>query len=78
MDSFYVKTVENVDPSIERNKVLQDDINLKADNRLVASIPRVIYDKMMRDGMDRDIPRMKKWLDDSDNRVWRIWPGKIS
>ena len=78
LDSFYVKTVENVAPSIVRNKVLQDDINLKADHRLVASIPRVIYDKLMRDGMDRDIPRMKKWLDDSDNRGWRIWPGKIS
>lgn len=78
LDSFYAKSVENVAPAIERNKVLQDDVSLKADYRLVASIPRVVYDKLLRVGMDRDIPRMKKWLDDSDNRVWRIWPGKLS
>tara|TARA_R110002020_G_scaffold255088_2_gene468900 strand:- start:23227 stop:23532 length:306 start_codon:yes stop_codon:yes gene_type:complete len=77
LDSFYVKSVENVAPAIERNKMLQEDVSLKTDYRLVASIPRVIFDKLMRVGMDRDIPRMKKWLDDSDNRVWRIWPGKL-
>ncbi len=43
----------------------------------VARIPVVVWGDLLRDGIAQDKERLKAWLNDSDNRVWRTRPGRI-
>lgn len=43
----------------------------------VASIPNIIIDKLMRDGVWHDKDAMKKWLNDPDNKAFRTGGGWV-
>ena len=43
----------------------------------VASIPLSILHKLQREGIADDDERMKAWLNDPDNRVFRTRPGTV-
>jgi hypothetical protein len=45
--------------------------------RHVAEIPMVIYQQMVRDGSIRDKQALRKWLNNPDNKYFRVWKGKI-
>ena len=45
--------------------------------RLVAEIPMVIYNKMLREGSIRDKSHLKRWLNNPDNKMFRVWQGKV-
>jgi hypothetical protein len=37
----------------------------------------VIYQKALREGWHNDQKAWKRWLNDSDNKVFRTWEGKV-
>jgi hypothetical protein len=43
----------------------------------VASIPESIYFKLKAEGKLDDPVYMKKWLNDPDNRFFRVRPGQV-
>lgn len=43
----------------------------------VASLPLVVYFQLKRDGILDDQRRLKKWLNDPDNKYFRTRPGRI-
>lgn len=45
--------------------------------RHAAEIPVEIYADLERRGIAQDPARMKAWLNDPDNQVWRVWKGKV-
>lgn len=45
--------------------------------RPVASIPLPLAEKMMQEGWFNDDKKMAAWLNDPDNRAFRIWGGRI-
>lgn len=45
--------------------------------RPVASIPLPLAEQMMREGWFHDDAKMKQWLNDPDNRAFRIWGGRV-
>lgn len=73
-------TVHYIDPIIEANKASFNDSQGKrwGDGKIVASIPMDLYHRtilpMKKAGDDRGL---KAWLDNSDNRAFRTFEGKV-
>lgn len=42
-----------------------------------ASIPLVVWGRLIAEGIAYDDERLAAWLDDPDNAAWRTRPGKI-
>ncbi len=72
-------TKQNVAPVIDHVKKLKDNITTPGkDFRHVAEVPMVIYQKALREGWHNDQKAWKRWLNDSDNKVFRTWEGKYA
>jgi len=85
-DTFTIETRENVTPLIEENKAFMSDAGgngWKGDLHRVASIPFTVLPQleklgiMTSGGRILDAKRLKKWLNDSENNVFRTRPGRI-
>ena len=78
---FYIEEVADVEPAIEDNKVrfnyFDERAPWKGEWHHVASIPPIIVADLQKKGIGDDMARLKMWLNDSDNRVFRTRPGKI-
>jgi len=78
-DTFGIHTEQDLEPSIEANKALFNDAptNWRGDMHLVASIPMSIYFDLKQKGITDDDEAMKRWLNSSENQVFRTRPGAI-
>jgi hypothetical protein len=45
--------------------------------RLVARVPKPIWDLAAREGWVHDMAKWKAFLNDPDNKAFRIWPGRL-
>lgn len=45
--------------------------------RLVARVPMPVVQRAIREGWHRDPAKWKAFLNDPDNRAFRVWQGKI-
>ena len=45
--------------------------------RLVARVPLPIMQKAKREGWVNDKEKWRAWLNDPDNRAFRVWPGRV-
>jgi len=79
--SVTIQTVQNVEDVAESNKQsfnqVDERANWNGDMHKVASIPMAIFYDLKRKGILDDPAAMKKWLNDSDNRVFRTRPGQV-
>lgn len=75
-DKNIYHTQQNVQPVIEQVKVFSDNTPGKT-FRHAAEIPMVIWTKALREGWHNDKTAWKKWLNDPDNKAFRVWKGKI-
>jgi hypothetical protein len=57
--------------------VTDNKANWKGEWHHVASIPESIYFQLKADGKIDDPVYMKKWLNDPDNRFFRVRPGQV-
>lgn len=63
---------------IRSNRARAENLKTKGETfRPVASIPLPLAERMMQEGTFNDDDAMKKWLNDPDNRAFRIWGGRI-
>jgi hypothetical protein len=65
----------------EKSKLLYNSFDERTrwgDVNLVAQIPLSIYFDLKAKGIVDDEVRLRKWLDDRDNLVFRTRPGKLS
>ena len=76
-DSVYAVTRQDVAPVIEMAKAYADDGGSRPDLKHVAEIPLVVVEKMMQEGSWNDPAALKKWLNDSANKCFRVWPGRV-
>jgi hypothetical protein len=80
---FHIENEQVLDDLGELNTTVYNDVSTKSstqwkgDMHHVASIPMVVYSEMVKTGMIHDQAALKKWLDDPDNRVFRVKPGSI-
>jgi hypothetical protein len=76
-----IQTVQDVTAVVEANKAafnqVDEKANWKGDLHKVGSIPMSIYFDLQRRGILHDEKRLKVWLNDPENRVFRTRPGKV-
>lgn len=72
---------QDVTDIVEANKARFADVDERApmtgEMHLVASIPMSIYNDLMQKGIIYDQKALSKWLNDPDNRVFRVRPGRV-
>ena len=83
-DSFIEEGTQNITERLAINKALQDDpVSGWGEGRRVASIPLVIWEHLIREGMVTaggqvlDEKKFKAWLNDPDNRAFRTRLGRV-
>ena len=74
---YHIHTKQNVQPVIDNVKMLSEVTTPGKDLRHVAEIPMVVVQKAMREGWFNDKAKMKAWLNNPDNKVFRVWEGKV-
>lgn len=81
-ETFVVQTTQDVEPTIELTKAFYNATDERApwkgDLHKVASIPLVVWADLVRKGIAYDDAALRRWLDDSEQRVFRVRPGKLS
>lgn len=75
-NDLLIKTFQDMDPLVEKAKVLSDQPPGK-DLRHVAVIPMTVLDQAMREGWLNDKKAWKKWANDGANRGFRTWAGRV-
>lgn len=81
-DGRIVRKTENLidEELLEQNKAMMNENQNKrwGDGQIVASIPlNVFYAQLGQSVKEGDRKYLKKWLNDSDNRMYRTFPGQI-
>jgi hypothetical protein len=84
-DNFFIETVQDVEPNLERSKGQYNEFSHKSAQRFkgdllhkVAEIPITVWEDLKRSGIADDEKALAKWLDDRDNSVFRTMPGRLS
>lgn len=73
-----VVTQQNVDPILRHVRAMKEnDANMKRELRPVAEVPMAIVERAMIEGWYNDPAAWKKWLNDPDNKAFRIWEGRV-
>lgn len=75
-----IETITDVEPLLEQNKLFQrceDSDKPWGDMKRVAQIPMSLYFTLKEQGIVDDPKRMKKWLNDRDNQLFRTRPGVV-
>lgn len=78
--SFTLETRENLGGMVEVVKNLAsaaDDAGHSRDGRLAAIYPMTMWYKLKKDGVLDDQKAYRRWLNDPENRGWRVWQGKV-
>jgi hypothetical protein len=71
------ETIEDHEPTVESAKLLRENANPKAMMRHVARVPMVVYEQAMREGWAEDQAAWTRWLNDPDNKAFRVWEGTV-
>ena len=69
-------TTQDVSKTLKYVKDLGDNSPGK-DLRHVAEVPLIVYQRACREGWANDMKQWRKWLNKSDNKVFRTWQGKL-
>lgn len=72
---FTVHTQVEMDEVLEGVKRARENQNPRAVNKTVARVPMTVYEQSLVEQWDEG--DWKKWLNDPDNKAYRIWQGKV-
>jgi hypothetical protein len=75
-ETVHVYTEQDLTQALENNKIMRELHPRRSTNKLLArGVPVSVYEKsVLEDWGDDD---WAKWLDDPDNRAFRIWQGRV-
>ncbi len=69
-------TEQDVTPIVDYCKA-RAELPMDADMRPVAEIPLAVVERMMQEGSWNDPAAVRAWLNDPDNKCFRIWQGRV-
>jgi len=79
--TFTIQEKQDVSGIVEANKSAYANVdnkaNWKGDWHHVASIPLTVYYDLKQQGILDDKLALKRWLNDPDNKYFRVRPGRI-
>ncbi len=76
-DTIRFASTQDVDPIIQYAREMAEAGGWSSEMKPAAEIPMVIVEKMMQDGSWGDPAAMKAWLNDPQNKCFRIWQGRL-
>ena len=79
-DKFVIETTQDVTDIIKRNRASLNEVDVHAawgEWSKVASLPLSVYYDLKQQGILDDRARFKKWLNDPDNKAFRVWQGRL-
>lgn len=79
-DKVTIETVQTLDAILEQNlrrRNNQTSLDRWGDGKIVASIPAIVHAELLASGKYRDQAYMRRWLNDPDNKKYRIFQGKV-
>lgn len=74
---WYLETRQDCEPIVEFCKQARDHKAVDPTYRHVAEIPMSVIGQWMREGSLDDVNVVKRWVNDPDNRDFRIHGGRI-
>lgn len=75
-DDLIIETVEDVEPIIERAKMLSAQSRIKGETFThVACAPDFVCAKALRERWSNE--DWDRWINDADNRAFRTFPGNV-
>ena len=75
-DTVHVLTQQDLTQAIENNKIMAELHPRQSNNKLVArGVPVHVYEKSVLEGWDEQ--DWARWLNDPDNKAFRVWPGRV-
>lgn len=75
-DRLIVLTEVDMDGVIESNKIARELHPTNSTNKLVAKgVPMTVVEKSIHEQWDDN--DWKKWLNDPDNKLFRVWEGRV-
>ena len=72
-----LQTIEDCEPIVDGVKVLREHHAERGDMKHVARVPLTVVEKAMRDGTFNDPEFWRRWCNNSDNRDFRVWQGRV-
>lgn len=72
-----LETVEDFTACVESAKILRDHQDNKAAMRHVARVPVTVVERAMREGWFHDQKAWNRFLNDPDNKDFRVWEGRL-
>jgi hypothetical protein len=77
-DAFHYHQEIEAQPLQELNRKFYNDAATGwGDGQIVARLPLVLWLKLYQDGTLNDRAKLKRWLNDPDNRDFRVRPGWV-
>lgn len=84
-DAIILRTEQDIEPIIEANKEALNNAagGRYGDGKVVASIPIIVMQQLVQQGILSprwailDEPRFAAWLNSSENRYFRTFPGNV-
>jgi hypothetical protein len=82
-EEYYIYNEQDVTHIIEKNKHLYNSYRGAWEAHgewgdRYAEIPSTVWGDLLRRGIAQDEKRLRKWLDDRDNLLFRCRPGSLS
>lgn len=74
---FVIASEMECEQLIRENRALEENRSGKETFRLAARVPLPVVEKAMLDGSFHDDNFWRKWMNDADNRDFRVWQGRI-
>lgn len=78
-DALHIETREECQPLLDYAKHMQDVLADAPPKhyRLAAVVPSVVMDQAAREGWLHDKAAWKRWMNDIDNKRFRVWTGRM-
>jgi hypothetical protein len=76
-DRMVFASEQDVDPILRANERDRDVDQRGREFRLAARVPIEVVGRAMREGWYNDKAAWKRWLNNSENRAFRVWEGRV-
>ena len=72
-----IETIQDLEPVIEEVKALRENHASGGHMKHAARVPMIIYEQAVREGWADDQKAWDRWLNDPQNKVFRVWEGRV-
>lgn len=76
-DKLDIAWSQDVTDLVKQNRIDEEDHKSGGDLKFAARIPLAIWNDLQAKGIAQDPEALKKWLNDPENKAFRVWRGRL-